>query len=105
MAQLKYPDALWKVRKYQELASELEAIYGKIELKVNEARVVDSKILEPQNVDGKYDDTYLDKRDIWISIQSKNVQKFDNFLADLKACIGEAKIQADYWSSLIGITE
>lgn len=102
---LKYPEAASKARYYENVVRNLNTNYSEIHSYISNARTVPTSDLAPQNVDGKYYDYYIAKRDCWINIHRQQIASFDSFLTDLTVCINNANNLESLWNSRIGIME
>ena len=101
----KYPEAPGKASHYRAIATQLEGNKTTISSHLSSARTVNASAVDPKNVDGKYYDTYLKKRDDWIKLHGTTIATFDTFMTDLDARIVEARRLEAEWTSRIPIME
>jgi len=100
----KYPDAQEKKDYYSNLASSLKSSKTTIENELTTAENIGDSGLA-QNVDGDYYNRYIIKRNDWIDIHSKSIEKFKTFLSDIDICITNANNLSELWAGRIEMEE
>lgn len=102
---LKYPEASRKAAYYQNVYRKLDRAQDAITRYINIARNASTTRLNSLYAEGDYYNSYITKRDYWIAIHYRQVNKFNSFLIYLSACKRKANSLESKWRSRIGIRE